>query len=314
MSRGPSPKKFWCFRYTLNDDDPEFADQWPARQRHVVDWLTSLRPINWIFQLEVTDRPIGWNPHFQGYLEVAPTHKKDLVASLPAHLKGLAILLSSTAGIQELKKYSMKTDTRCEGPWALFQHRIYIQKDLAVFQDRSNWFVWQKLVFDECMAEPDDRTIRWIYDPVGSNGKSKWGKWMAANHDALMLNYSSAENLRFVVFKEETRRIYILDATRASPKSLHKSEFYSALENIKNGMVMTGKYEGGAKLFEPPHVIVLSNEEPDWKLWSKDRLKITNLTDPDLLRRGYNRAAPYDDDDELRRELERLPIDLDFTE
>jgi hypothetical protein len=72
---------------------------------------------------------------------------------------------------------------------------------------------------------------------------------------------------------QEAFRMVILDLPR------HNQEFtnYGLLEQLKNGLVMSGKYEGGTFAFPSPHVIVMSNQEPDYEKFSLDRWKVINL-------------------------------------
>ena len=54
---------------------------------------------------------------------------------------------------------------------------------------------------------------------------------------------------------------------------------YGALEQLKNGMIYSGKYEGGTCLFDNPHVIVFANEPPKIEKMSLDRWKIIDLNE-----------------------------------
>ena len=53
---------------------------------------------------------------------------------------------------------------------------------------------WQHEANELLRAPPDDRTIFWLWEPVGSCGKSKFQKWFCCkNHDAIMLKAKSAD-------------------------------------------------------------------------------------------------------------------------
>lgn len=314
MSSKNGPIFYFEFRYSLNFEDPDTDQMLSAGRAHVDTWLKQVGATEWIYQYENTESkkttimgdPEWYNPHLQGYLKLKDKNRlSTLINQLPPSLKGNGFRLErcSTIGLDAIKAYCMKEETRCGGPWG---HKRFLRtgKDLELFQNRNNWFQWELQLDNICIQVADDRTIHWVWGPEGNQGKSKWAKWMFVQKRALVLNYSNAENLRWMVASRDPYECYILDATRATPKSLHKSEFYSALENIKNGLVMSGKYEGKVSVFDPPHVIVLANKDPDWEQWSKDRIKIWNLTDKILMHKGpYNPDAPYDDDEALRQEL-----------
>ena len=52
---------------------------------------------------------------------------------------------------------------------------------------------------------------------------------------------------------------------------------YSAIESLKDGLLFSGKYEGGVKLFPPPHVVIFANFLPDMTKLSIDRWDIHTL-------------------------------------
>ena len=52
---------------------------------------------------------------------------------------------------------------------------------------------------------------------------------------------------------------------------------YSAIEEIKDGMIYSGKYEGGFANIEHPHVIILANFEPEREKLSSDRWNVIEL-------------------------------------
>jgi len=52
---------------------------------------------------------------------------------------------------------------------------------------------------------------------------------------------------------------------------------YASLECIKDGLVFSGKYEGGTRLFPKPHIIVFSNWFPDLAKLTLDRWCIREL-------------------------------------
>jgi hypothetical protein len=53
---------------------------------------------------------------------------------------------------------------------------------------------------------------------------------------------------------------------------------YGAIEQIKNGLLFSGKYEGGQCVFNQPHVIVFANAEPKEEQMSMDRWDIREIS------------------------------------
>jgi hypothetical protein len=52
---------------------------------------------------------------------------------------------------------------------------------------------------------------------------------------------------------------------------------YSLMEDLKDGLMFSGKYDGGPKLFDSPMVVVFANWEPDYTKWSADRYDVRKL-------------------------------------
>lgn len=272
----------WAFTYSL-----------PIAQRNANGVLafklrweplrTSLRGLckKFIFQLELTGAD---NWHYQGYINLKQKKKKStLVNALHPLFPDIHVSRCSDAGRKALQEYCLKEDTRQAGPWA--DKRIYLGADLY-----ANAFPWQAELTAECLKDPDDRTIHWIYDHDGCAGKSKWCKFMAHKHGAGVLAYSKTSDLINFVYKSDAT-IFVFDLTRAKPLDIGGGDLYAALESIKNGMVFNSKYETGSKLFDPPHVLVFANAKPELDKLSRDRWKMHSLCGGAMYD-GLHDAAP----------------------
>ncbi len=53
---------------------------------------------------------------------------------------------------------------------------------------------------------------------------------------------------------------------------------YQALEEIKDGIFFSGKYEGGMKIFNSPHVICFANFSPAEHKLSGDRWVVEEVS------------------------------------
>ncbi len=63
------------------------------------------------------------------------------------------------------------------------------------------------------------------------------------------------------------------------PRSAFNNMSYSAIESIKNGLVSSGKYEGGQYTFKSPHVYIFANSKPDENKFSDDRWRVKEVVD-----------------------------------
>lgn len=144
--------------------------------------------------------------------------------------------------------------------------------------DGVQWKDWQTKLLEIIETESDDRTINWVFDLEGCTGKSFLAKYLVLKYDAIIASGVKADifnQIKIWIEKWESSKdpvLIILDI----PRSFEHVN-YGVLEEIKNGMIYSGKYEGGRCIFKSPHVIVFSNALPDTGKWSSDRLNIITL-------------------------------------
>lgn len=172
---------------------------------------------------------------------------------------------------KEAIKYCQKNDTRIDGPYIKgFAKPIRL---ISVLKD------WQKNIIKMIEEPADDRTINWVVDQTGNQGKTVLCKYIVANYNALYMT-GRAKDSKYLIYKyfegDEVRKndlICLFDYTR----SVEGFVSYQGLEEIKNGIFMNTKYECEMCLFNNPHVFVFANFEPDLEKLSKDRWNIINL-------------------------------------
>lgn len=126
---------------------------------------------------------------------------------------------------------------------------------------------------------PDSRTINWIYDPIGNCGKSFLTKYLALTKEIIIAD-GKKDNIfnqvnRKLNEEEKEFELVVLDIPRSSEGYIN----YGVLEQLKNGLIYSGKYEGGMCLFDDVHVIVFANFMPDRSQFSKDRWRIIEITE-----------------------------------
>lgn len=145
--------------------------------------------------------------------------------------------------------------------------------------DNIIWKDWQLKVIDIVNGERNDRTINWFWEENGNTGKSFLSKYLVLKYDAII-----SDGKKDNVFNQvkiwldnhnelEDPKIIILDCPRYNKEYIN----YGMIEQLKNGLIYSGKYEGGICAFEPPHVIIFANQEPDEESLSKDRWNIIEI-------------------------------------
>ena len=150
---------------------------------------------------------------------------------------------------------------------AVTKKRIKLNFEEAVLRD------WQKHLLDKIMEEPDERSVYWITDEIGNQGKTWFAKYLVHTKGAALFGNNKSADVKYA-FKGE--RIAIFDLCRSTEDRVN----YEVIESIKNGIFFSSKYGSETKSYECPHVIVLSNFGPDKSKLSDDRWKIINLINP----------------------------------
>lgn len=206
--------------------------------------------------------------HLQGYIELTNARTfASMKKSLPtAHIE---ICKNSKASIL----YCQKEETRIEGPWGPL-----VIKTIKDPLKGINLKDWQKEIIDLIKTEPDDRSIYWYWDEEGGKGKTSLAKSLCINNpDEILYTGGKANDIKYAVKSfidsGKTLKVCIFDFTR----SVENFISYEAIEAIKNGIFFNNKYESGMCIFNPPHIIIFSNFEPDTEKLSSDRWNLRTI-------------------------------------
>lgn len=123
----------------------------------------------------------------------------------------------------------------------------------------------------------DDRTLYWFWERIGNWGKTLVALYLIDNYGAILLAGAGKDAINgffsYIKENEKVPPIVIFDIPRCSEGHIS----YNAIEQIKNGCIFNSKYETGMLRFDKPHIIVFSNEEPNYKKLSRDRWQVKNL-------------------------------------
>lgn len=208
--------------------------------------------------------------HLQGYLEAKnPISFNTIKKLLPkAHIeKAFGTLEQNFAYCSKDSNY-VKSLT--------FQEKI----DKSILETEYNgicWYGWQKDILNKIESTPDNRTINWYWDTEGNIGKSFLTKYIDLKYDIIIADGKKDNifnQIRIHMELEKIPKIIVLDVPR------HNIEYinYGVLEQIKNGLIYSGKYEGGKCRFPHPHVIIFANSPPIKEKMSIDRWNIINIS------------------------------------
>lgn len=204
-------------------------------------------------------------PHLQGYVEF----KKQVYFEALKKLNTRIHWEAARGTREQNKKYCTKDGNFISNLPLTRKERVLKMEYADVV-----WRPFQERIIEIIKGPVDDRKIYWFYEYEGNEGKSYLAKFLAATYDVII-----ADGKKDNVFNQikiwmdghdesEDPRIIMCDIPRDNLDYIN----YGALEQIKNGLVYSGKYEGGMCLFPHPHVIIFANERCKPGKWSRDRV------------------------------------------
>lgn len=143
------------------------------------------------------------------------------------------------------------------------------------------WKPWQQKILDNLPKKPNRRIINWLWDSRGNCGKSYLSKYIGSTFKGVIIADGKKDNVFNQINKmmedEIEPKIIIIDVPRHNINYVN----YGLIEEIKNGDIYSGKYEGGKCSFEIPHVYIFANSPPIKDRLSEDRWNIVNLDKDD---------------------------------
>ncbi len=246
----PSKARKWCF--TLNNYSKE----------DYMEIIETCKLKNWKYCIgkEIGEKK---TPHLQGYIEASNAISFNSIKKLIP----LAHIEKARGTMAQNFNYCSK-DGNFEKSLT-FQEKINKQ---ILEQEYCNitWKPWQQNILDILKTKPDGRTINWFWEPTGNIGKSFLTKYIDLKHDIILADGKKDNifnQIKLHMERELIPKIIILDVPRHNLNYIN----YGVLEQIKNGLIYSGKYESGKCRFPYPHVIIFANSEPNTQKLSLDR-------------------------------------------
>lgn len=253
-----NPAVKWCF--TFNNYTEQDFDEFVPK----VEYLCK----RYIISHEVGE--LNNTPHLQGYVEFKKKRRPKNLFNEKIHwekAKGSAMdnyLYCEKEGNVRVK-HGWPPEYACRKPEVLQETQLR---------------VWQKKIIEDIREKPDDRTIYWYWSKNGNLGKTTFTKYLVIRHEATILAGKGADVrngvVEFVKQKGFTPHLVVYPI----PRSFNNEYLsYESIENIKDMLFYSGKFEGGMVCGNCPHVVVFANEPPDCSRMSVDRWKIFEILD-----------------------------------
>lgn len=292
--------RFWFI--TVNSDiiieddtDTNILDDWT---QSVNLKLLKLQPQKKVYQFEQGSK--NNRLHFHLYIEFRnPRYFSAMKKNFPI---GKIIIPDNKIGCM---KYCVKERTRFQiGEYSDYKNPEDIHDEkkkkeeepdpAAIYRELllkeshiEEYYPWQKSVIDIIKNKPDARSIYWIYDPNGGNGKSYFSKNLLLRPEIYEnIRYFSSGKLADVVYsiKETVEnfqivKTFIFDIPRFKKNVID----FELIENLKNGMLFSSKYESTNLIIPIPNIVIFSNNLPNTNFLSADRWKIFEIVDKSLV-------------------------------
>lgn len=281
------------------------------------------------FQLEIGKKG---TPHFQLCVRFQNAKSFSAVRKLLGknHIEPVKSWNSSIC-------YCTKEDTRSKGPWLWgiseekleeirakedgakaakdFEKKKLEAKILRIAESNITKLKnWQKQLESELEGEADDRKIIWVCGKRGGEGKTAFARYLAEKYksDLLYVNSGKSADITFAASEiPGGAEIVIFNFTRTNEGKIS----YQAIEQLKDGLFFSPKYESKSMRTIFPHVVVFSNFWPDTDALSLDRWDIRRirknkkLTGDDLELQKMDLSKYYEKDQE-----EDLDTDEELSE
>lgn len=257
-SKAISSRK-WCF--TLNN--------WTIDEKK--ELITTFKEKRWQY---IVGDEIGEKetPHLQGFIE----HKNPITFKYLKKLNKRWHLTRANGTTRHNYKYCSK-DGKFDSNIELTLTQDEMKELILIAEyEEVKWRPWQKDIIDILDKTPDKRKIHWRWESAGNSGKSYLAKYLALTRDVIICSGKKADVFNQVleyVKAGRMPRIILLDVPRTSLGYIN----YDAIEQLKNGFMYSGKYEGGQVFIKTPHVIAFANEEPELDTLSEDRWDIVEI-------------------------------------
>lgn len=208
----------------------------------------------------------GLTPHLQGYIEFKKKNRPIAVFGF------------------------ISTSIHWEKAQAKRHKQLYCEKEGDVWRFPDLWkqqiaemWEWEKMIVEELMIEPDNRTINWIWEGTGVAGKTVFQKWVHQNYKGVLALSGCAVNMKNGIIEYQKTndtlpKIIFINLPRVQGQHLS----YSGMEQVKDMFFYSGKYEGGMVNGPSPHVYVFANQEPERENLSEDRWRIYEIDKVEL--------------------------------
>lgn len=258
---------YWCFTHWFDDKkiEPDKAKE------EFVPKLKKLLSIlkNFSVSLEEGDKTKG--RHLQGFLAFKKGHKQRKTQIIKA--------LWKTTHCEKCIGNEEQNEKYCEkNPlWNLnyTEYKKVIDAEILDILPAEKLYDWQLDIIDIVKNKPQKRIVNWYWSCCGNIGKTEFIKHLCHYYNCSIVGGNKKDIMCNILGKDgskEIKQTYIINLPRSN-----ENISYDAIESIKDGLLVSNKYESNSKIIPVPTLIIFANKEPDYKKLSVDRWKVKKL-------------------------------------
>lgn len=251
----------WCF--TLNNyTDNEYKTL-----------NTTFQSKKWTFVMGKETSSTG-TPHIQGYIE----HKNAIKFEVLKKIMPRAHIEKALGSTKDNLAYCTKEDSKAETNITIEKTMEEKWNDYMMIEYKDVvWKDWQQEILDIIPTPADRRTVNWFWEETGKAGKSFLSMFIDWKYKTCIINGKQADVFHslktFIDENNDWPEVVIADIPRYNEKYV----CYGTLEKIKDGLMLSGKYESSKIRLKPLHLFVFANFEPITGLLSEDRWNVRQI-------------------------------------
>ncbi len=243
----------------------------------------------YVFQEEM-----GSCPHLQGHIKLKKKKRWSNIMDGCVATNSKKIHWEPTISGESATKYCSKVRSR-NGKTYVKGFIIPEFIDCIQYKDLYNW----QLKILDLIENDDNRTIHWFYEKTGNTGKSALCKYLAINNGALVLSNKGTDMKNGIVNYHKLFGFYPKLIVVDIPRSVDQKYLsWTGIEEIKNGLFFSSKYESGMVIMNSPCVLIFSNVRPNIRKISKDRWYIGQITSGSLVKYEMEEANDSSSDED----------------
>lgn len=285
-----TPPESLCSESMISDqNDPLLSDEPPTKKIKTSD--ISPAPL-WTFTW--FNFPETWKTHltsrqgqlcgYMGGIETCPTTEKLHIQGwieFPGKSRPSTLKLPKEIHWERMKKSETTNYKYCSKEdkdaivWGTCEKAAPYEIDIDISP-------WMEELLNILEQPPDSRSIYWVWEPKGKAGKTHFQKWYELQHkgDTLILSGKASDMKHGIVqFKEQNKyvpRVVMCNVPRSTEE---KFISWQGMEEIKDMLFYSGKYEGGMINDKNPHFVMFANWLPDVSHMSGDRWNLCRIPD-----------------------------------